>query len=262
MARKKIVYIEPARNNTIVLYGSLFLLILTFFVALSSMSILDNKRMKMAIGSISGSFGVLTGGRSPFTSDGSRNILPQRPPIESGRMDLRGIQNSLASTGIISGISVTGGKLGATITIKSPILFAGQTDVLSKDSQSVLTAIAKVLSKGDNRVIITGHTDSIPMETPPYYSNWGLSGARALAVLSSLEAKGISATRLCVYGMGSSRPIATNSSEEGRRLNRRVEITIVGEVPEDVDLKGLKQTRGEWLRSIFYKGFSLELEEQ
>jgi chemotaxis protein MotB len=84
MARKKIVYIEPARNNTIVLYGSLFLLILTFFVALSSMSILDNKRMKMAIGSISGSFGVLPGGRSPFSTDGSRNTLPQRPPIESG----------------------------------------------------------------------------------------------------------------------------------------------------------------------------------
>ena len=262
MARKKIVYIERARNNTIVLYGSLFLLILTFFVALSSMSILDNKRMRMAIGSISGSFGVLTGGRSPFSSDESRNILPQRPPIENGRMDLKGIQNSLANTGIVSGISVTGGKLGATITIKSPILFAGQTDVPSKDSQGVLTAIAKVLSQGDNRVIITGHTDSIPMEAPPYYSNWGLSGARALAVLNSFEARGISGSRMSVYGMGASRPIATNSTEEGRRMNRRVEITIVGEVPEDIDLKGLKQTRGEWLRSIFYKGFSLELEEQ
>jgi hypothetical protein len=100
------------------------------------------------------------------------------------------------------------------------------------------------------------------LEAPPYYSNWALSGARALAVLSYLEAKGIPGSRLSIYGMGANRPIATNSTEEGRRMNRRVEITIVGEVPEDVDLKGLKQARGEWFRSIFYKGFNFELDEQ
>jgi chemotaxis protein MotB len=157
---------------------------------------------------------------------------------------------------------VTGGRLGATITIKSPILFEGQTDVFSKDSQAVLAAIAKVISQVDNQVIITGHTDSVPVEAPPFYSNWGLSAARALAVLSYFESKGIKGSRLSAYGMGAGRPIAANSTEEGRKLNRRVEITIVGEVAEEVDLKGLKQTRGEWLRSIFYKGFNFELEEQ
>jgi chemotaxis protein MotB len=262
MARKKVIYVEKPMNITMYLLASLFLFLLTFFVILSSISVMDNKRQKMAIGSIKGGFGILPGGRSPFSSTGPKNILPQRPPIQSGQMDLQSIQNSLADTGIISGISVTQGKLGAIITIKSPILFTGQTDVFSKDSHAVLSAIAKVLLQGDNRVIITGHTDSIPLEAPPYYSNWGLSGARALAVLSYLEAKGISGRRLSVYGMGSSRPIAPNSTEEGRRINRRVEITIVGEVPEDVDLKGLKQTRGEWFRSIFYKGFNFELDEQ
>jgi chemotaxis protein MotB len=262
MVRKKVIYVEKPMNVTMYLLASLFLFLLTFFVILSSISVMDNKRQKMAIGSIKGGFGILPGGRSPFSSTGPKNILPQRPPIQNGQMDLQSIQNSLAETGIISGISVTQGKLGAIVTIKSPILFAGQTDVFSKDSQGVLAAIAKVLQQGDNRVIITGHTDSIPLEAPPYYSNWGLSGARSLAVLSYLEAKGISGSRLSIYGMGSSRPIAPNSTEEGRRMNRRVEITIVGEVPEDVDLKGLKQTRGEWFRSIFYKGFNFELDEQ
>ncbi len=261
MARKKVIYVEPPRRNTIILYGSLFLIILTFFVCLSAISILDNKRMKMAMGSISGSFGVLEGGRSPF-SDGSRNTMPPRPPIESGRMNLRSIQNTLADTGIVSGISVTGGKLGATITIKSPILFEGQTDVFSKGSGTVLAAIARVISQGENRVIITGHTDSVPMEKEPYYSNWGLSAARALAVLKYFESRGIKGNRLSVYGMGSNRPIASNSTEEGRSINSRVEVTIVGEIPEDVDLKGLREARGEWLRSVFYKGFNFELEEK
>ena len=262
MVRKKVIYVENPMNTTMYLLVSLFLFLLTFFVILSSISVMDNKRQKMAIGSIKGGFGILPGGRSPFSSTGAKNILPQRPPVQGGQMNLESIQNSLAETGIISGISVTQGKLGANITIKSPILFAGQTDVLSQESHAVLTAIAKVLLQGDNRVIIIGHTDSIPFEAPPYYSNWGLSGARALAVLSYLEAKGISGRRLSVYGMGSSRPIASNSTEEGRRINRRVEITIVGEVAEDIDLKGLKQTRGEWFRSIFYKGFNFELDEQ
>jgi chemotaxis protein MotB len=262
MTVKKVIYVEKPMNTTMYLLVSLFLFLLTFFVILSSISVMDNKRQKMAIGSIKGGFGILPGGRSPFSSNGTKNILPQRPPIQNGRMDLQSIQNSLAETGIISGISVTQGKLGAIVTVKSPILFTGQTDVLNKDANAVLSAIAKVLVQGDNRVIITGHTDSIPLEAPPYYSNWGLSGARALAVLSYLEAKGITGSRLSAYGMGSNRPIASNSTEEGRRMNRRVEITIVGDVAEDVDLKGLKQTRGEWFRSIFYKGFNFELDEQ
>jgi chemotaxis protein MotB len=262
MARKKVVYIEKPMNVTMYLLASLFLFLLTFFVILSSVSVMDNKRQKMAIGSVKGGFGILPGGRSPFSSTGPKNILPQSPPMERGLMDLQSIHNSLADTGIISGISVTGGRLGATITIKSPILFEGQTDVFSKDSQAVLAAIAKVISQVDNQVIITGHTDSVPVEAPPFYSNWGLSAARALAVLSYFESKGIKGSRLSAYGMGAGRPIAANSTEEGRKLNRRVEITIVGEVAEEVDLKGLKQTRGEWLRSIFYKGFNFELEEQ
>jgi len=262
MARKKIVYVEKPMNVTMYLLASLFLFLLTFFVILSSVSVMDNKRQKMALGSVRGGFGILPGGKSPFSFIGPKNILPQRPPMEGGNMDIQSIHNTLADTGIVSGISVTEGKLGVTITIKSPILFEGQTDTFNKDSQVVLASVSKVLSRMDNQVIITGHTDSVPIETPPFYSNWGLSAARALAVLTYLEHKGIKGGRLSAYGMASGRPIATNTTEEGRRLNRRVEITIVGQIPEEIDLKGLRQTRGEWLRSILYKGFNFELEEQ
>jgi hypothetical protein len=63
--------------------------------------------------------------------------------------------------------------------------------------------------------------------------------------------------------MGSSRPIASNATEDGRRVNRRVEITIVGKLPDNVGLDEVTQSRQEWRRSIFfYKGFNFELEEQ
>jgi chemotaxis protein MotB len=262
MARKKVVYVEKQVNITMYLLASLFLFLLTFFVILSSVSVMDNKRQKMAIGSIKGGFGILSGGRSPFWATGPKNVSPERPPVEAGRMDMQSIHKAIAESGIVSGISVTGGKLGVTVTVKSPILFEGSGDALNKESGAVLSAIAKIVSQVDNRVIITGHTDSVPVEAAPFHSNWGLSSARALAVLRYFESKGIKANRLCAYGMAAGRPIATNSTEEGRRLNNRVEITLVGELPEEVDLKGLRETRGEWLRSIFYKGFNFELEEQ
>lgn len=262
MARKRVVYVEPPRNTLIMLYCSLFLILLTFFVVLASMSIMDNKRQKMAIGSILGSFGVLPGGRSPFSSGAIRNLLPQSPPVQGGPMSLRDIQDTMNNTGAVSSVSVSEGKLGVTITIKSSILFEGDTDRLSQDSTGVLSAVARVLGQIDNPVIITGHTDSIPVETPPFNSNWGLSAARALSVLAYLERRGIAGSRLTAYGMGSSRPVTSNATEEGRKVNRRVEITIVGELPGDVGLEEVSRSRQEWRRSFFYKGFDFELEEQ
>lgn len=262
MARRKVVYEEAPRNVGIMLYGSLFLIILTFFVALSAMSIQDLKKQKMAIGSIKGGFGILPGGKSPFATGVLKNLFPQSPPMSKGPLTIRNIQDTLNEAGAVSTVTVSEGKLGATIAIRSSILFDAQTEDLSAKSAPVLSAIARILSQIDNPVIVTGHTDSIPVETPPYFSNLGLSGSRALAVLSFLEKKGIRPNRLSAYGMGSTRPLATNATEEGRRLNRRVEITIVGDLPGEVDLKELNQAPVEWRKSIFYKGFNFELEEQ
>jgi chemotaxis protein MotB len=262
MTRKKIVYIERPINVSMYQLAALFLFLLTFFVVLSSISVMDGKRQKLAFGSIMGGFGILPGGRSPIGSEALKNILPPGPPLKKGEIDIRKIDSTLAQTGSLSGIGVSQERLGVTITIKSGIIFDGQTDSLSQDSRPVLEAIAKILSQVDNPVVITGHTDSIPIEAPPFNSNWGLSAARALAVLSYLESKGIKAGRLAAYGMGANRPITTNKTEAGRRLNRRVEITIMGSLPGNVDFKRLEQPGRMQDHTIFYKGYNLDLEEQ
>ncbi len=262
MPRRKVVYVERPRNTVIVLYGSLFLLLLTFFVVLASMSVRDVQKQKMAIGSIMGSFGVLPGGRSPFTMDILKNILPQGPSVETGPVNIRNIEDTLNGTGAVTSVAVSQGKLGVIISIKAGILFEGETDTLSPESRAVLAAVARILSRIDNKVIVMGHTDSIPIEKAPFFSNWGLSAARALAVLSYLEDNGIPGERLSAYGMGSSRPLATNATQDGRRLNRRVEIVITGDLPGEVTLDDIRQSRVDWRRSFFYKGFNFELEEQ
>lgn len=69
---------------------------------------------------------------------------------------------------------------------------------------------------------INGHTDNVGDEN----SNLSLSEGRAKAVFDYLISKGINKKRLTYKGYGSSKPIADNNSDEGKQLNRRVEIEI------------------------------------
>lgn len=260
--RKKIVYVEKPINVSMYLLAALFLFLLTFFVVLSSVSVLDYKKQKLAIGSVLGGFGILPGGRNPFTVAGSKNMLPPSQPLQKGEIDISRIDAALADKVSMSGIGVSPGRLGAVITIKSGILFDEQTDRISPAGRPVLESIAGILSGVDNPVIISGYTDSVPVETRQYGSNWGLSAARAMAVLSCLEDRGVNGTRLAAYGMGSNRPITSNNTEAGRKLNRRVEITIVGKVTGKVEAKDLGQTGRGQTRSVFWKGYRMELDEQ
>lgn len=72
-----------------------------------------------------------------------------------------------------------------------------------------------------------GHTNSIPISTEKFPSNWELSTARASSIVRYFIAKGINPERLKVSGYADTKPIASNATPEGRAQNRRVEIVIL-----------------------------------
>ena len=79
----------------------------------------------------------------------------------------------------------------------------------------------------DFNIGIEGYTDDVPIKHSGWKSNWELSTARSLSVLHFLvNEKGISPERLSAIGFGEYRPVASNDTKEGRKLNRRVEIVI------------------------------------
>ncbi len=262
MARKKRVYLEPKGNPTAFLFTSLMLILLTFFIVLTSMGVQDEKKQKLALNSLMGSFGILPGGRSPYMDTGGKDLLPQSAPLREEAMNVRKIRATLNENGIINGMGVSEGAIGVTITLKSNVLFRPGSDVVVTESFPVLDSLVKVLSMVDNHIMITGHSDSIPYESAPYYSNWALSAARALSVLNYLRDGGVASERLSAYGMAAVRPITTNSTAEGRALNRRVEITFVGDLPGGIDLSGLEQGGDVPVKTFQYKGYKFELEEQ
>lgn len=110
-------------------------------------------------------------------------------------------------------------------------MFPSGTVSLTKKGAAMLDGIAAVLKRGyaDYSMRIEGHTDNAPVTKVKarYPSNWELSSARAAAVLRALTARGaVDAERCHISGYGATRPIASNETEEGRRVNRRVEIVL------------------------------------
>ncbi len=118
---------------------------------------------------------------------------------------------------------------GLVITVLTEVLFDSGKDVLRESSYPILDKVAKVLNREalGHQVGIEGHTDNVPIKYSGWKSNWELSSHRALNVLHYMAGKGVSPDRLSAVGYGQYRPVASNDSEEGRQLNRRVEIVIL-----------------------------------
>lgn len=117
---------------------------------------------------------------------------------------------------------------GLIIRLKDDILFGSAESQIQPESYPVLNKITDILSKTDNPVIIEGHTDSFPIKSEKYSSNWELSTARATSVIQYLvNTKRINPKRLSAVGYGEYVPVAENTSNSGRMKNRRVDIIIL-----------------------------------
>ena len=114
---------------------------------------------------------------------------------------------------------------GARMTMQEDVLFATASDVLRPMAIERLRPLAGYLRANPGvRVAIDGHTDS--RGTDEY--NQDLSERRAQSVRAALDDMGVTRARFRVQGHGESNPVATNATVEGMRLNRRVEVTLLG----------------------------------
>jgi chemotaxis protein MotB len=92
-----------------------------------------------------------------------------------------------------------------------------------------LEALAGPLKRLTNRIEVQGHTDSVPINTVVYPSNWELSAGRAGSVIRYLEQLGLPPERMQAAGYADTMPVASNDTRQGRARNRRVEILVLRE---------------------------------
>lgn len=135
-------------------------------------------------------------------------------------------------------ISKLQGKL--TVNIMDRVMFDSGEAVLKPDGEAVMRKIAEILQEHPELAIqVIGHTDNVPIRQKAqsrFASNWELSTARALAAVHFLtERAGVDPRLVGAVGYGEFRPVADNSTPEGRAKNRRIAITILPEelIPTD-----------------------------
>ena len=138
------------------------------------------------------------------------------------------MRNDLESKDVT--ISKLQGKL--TVSILDRVMFDSGEAVLKPAGQTVMQKIADLLMKHPElKIHVIGHTDNVPIRPGAhgrFASNWELSTARALAAVHYLtEQGGVDPHRVGAVGYGEFRPIADNSTAEGRAKNRRIAITIL-----------------------------------
>lgn len=120
-------------------------------------------------------------------------------------------------------MNLEGCKTGDTIVLRG-VNFDFNKSSLTVNAKTILDMVAEALTKRtDIKVEVDGHTDSKGSDS----YNQSLSEKRAASVMQYLVSKGIDASRMTAVGMGESQPVADNETDEGRELNRRVELKVL-----------------------------------
>ena len=210
------------RNNKetklwMIIYTDMVTNLMIFFLMLYCLTWLDDKDRLIAASSFAETFG------------GRKNeILETEKGLEKKRQQEMDEQANIERNAkqLFSNVQVNEERI--KIVLPSPVLFDSGKSNLKPEAISALREISGLIRDTQNRVVVEGHTDSIPVSGGTFDSNWELSSARSFSVIQYLiDKERIDPRRLSALGYGEFRPVLDNSTPEGRAGNRRIEINII-----------------------------------
>ncbi len=222
-------------------YADLITLLMLFFIILYSMSSVNTEKFREVSEALQS---IFSGGNFTIFSEQTTSGQGLMEGMRAGEQVKSGRGGKQQGTGGKSTLSlratsslqnlIKSGRVkliptenGLAISLISDYQFASGSATLSADALPVLQQVSDFLTRLDNAIVVEGYTDSTPVDSKDWESNWQLSAARALTVLNTLEAYGVPTERLSVSAFGSTRPVRSNDTREGRAYNRRVDIVIV-----------------------------------
>ena len=256
---------QGSNDRWMVSYADFITLLFAFFVVMYSISSVNEGKYKVLADSLVGVFSqspktmdpVQLGNevpRAPFTQDQAQHAPTgagqdhAQDPLESIADAMQAAFGDLINVG---DLRVHANELWIEVELSSGLLFPSG-DALPLDSAfELVERMAGILAPYDNPIHVEGFTDNLPIRSRVYPTNWELSAARAASVVRMLNHGGIDAGRLAAIGYGEHRPVADNSTAQGRRANRRVVLLVSRytdsrhQAAPDANLSSMRQARAE-----------------
>ena len=231
-------------------YADMVTLLMTFFVLMFAISNVDNEKAAMVFAALSREgltaeqFLEIQSEYGPPSNDPEADRFPTPSPpgldgesnLPIGNPDLERLFNLvdeyISENGLGDRLSLQFNGEFLLLTLANDIWFESGRAEITEEMRKSAAVLAHLLAQTFNEdhpfeVVVAGHTDNIPINTVRYPSNWHVSKDRAVNFLEVLIADsdldpGYFYARAC----GEERPIADNSTAEGRQKNRRVEVMI------------------------------------
>jgi len=233
---------EIKTDGWLATYADTVTLLLTFFVLLYSLSTVDSQKLQQIAAAMQSAFsGKADKSILEFNSSSGDVPIVGKPQItveaaqENENLEiLEDVLTYVKENDLENDVQIYEDEKGLNIQMKDSVLFDTGKAELRPDSKNVLDKVSDLIGKVDNKIIIEGHTDNLPINTPSMPNNWHLSSERALSVLDYflVNNKGLNPKRFSAQGCGEYKPIAPNDTNEGRAKNRRVNIIVVTNVKE------------------------------
>ncbi|MBI4369120.1 MAG: OmpA family protein [Elusimicrobia bacterium] len=202
-------------------YADMITLLFAFFVVLASMSTINQAKFEML-------------------SEHFAEVKGKTPLAELQKS----IQEMVQQKNLASQVNVSLSPQGVRVQFAEALLFELGKAEIRPHSALVLQAMVDIIKKPpihDRLVIVEGHTDSVPIETKIYPSNWELSAARASRIIRFFEEMGVDKGRLEAKGYADTRPAATLVKGKPQAENRRV-VMIIGDVAPSGVISGEQGT--------------------
>jgi chemotaxis protein MotB len=230
---------EKGAPKWMVTFSDLMTLILVFFILLFSMSVVDAQKFR----AIAESFNQrqifeYMPSAIEFENPTAELGEERRDPFDEGDfgeegsnidMDelLQEVDQFLEENDLKEVISTTRDDRGVVLVLQERTLFESAEAELLSSAEPFLAKVGTLLEAIPNMVKVEGHTDSRPISTFRYPSNWELSGARASSVIRYLiDRHNLESNRFIATGYGDTRPVVPNTTPENLQTNRRVVIVI------------------------------------
>lgn len=256
MARKKRVEEHVNHERWLVSYADFITLLFAFFVVMYSISSVNEGKYRVLSSTLENAFteakrsdepiqiGEISKGSGDTSKQGSSGqdinlleLVPVEtytlPPVDEEIIQTieeisEQLNESLSELIESDDVIIKYGDDWLELEIKSKVLFESGESRLEESAEPIMGDIANILNSYSNPIQVEGFTDNYPINTPKFPSNWELSAARAASVVHLLDVYGVDSSRMSAIGYGEFKPIADNSTKDGRQKNRRVILVVHG----------------------------------